>query len=76
MDGEDYTQSGIDEHTGYLDELEDAEKETDYTYYQDFFGHIRVFSEPADSVGNLVLLTDAYYRTGKDLPTRLLSRLI
>ena len=66
VDGEDYEQSDIAEHTGYLNELEAAEKETEYTYYQDFFGYIRIFSEPIDAAGDLVLLTDAYYQTGKN----------
>ena len=65
VEGEDYTESGIEENTNYYNSLVDAEKETEYTYYQDFFGHIRIFTLPANTTGELVLLTDAFFKTDR-----------
>ena len=61
VDGEDYEASGIMEHTGYQYELENALKETEYTYYMDWFGYIRAYSLPVNVDGDLTLLTDAWY---------------
>ena len=65
VEGEDYTESGIEENTNYYNKLVDAEKETEYTYYQDFFGHIRIFTLPASTTGELVLLTDGFFKTDR-----------
>jgi len=63
VDGEDYDQTEIDvvEGLDYYYELEAARKETEYTYYQDFFGNIGLFGRDKADAGELVLLTDAYY---------------
>ena len=65
VDGTDYEASGIMEHTGYLWDLEDADKKTEYTYFQDFFGYIRAYALPAGATGSLVLLTDGYYENNR-----------
>jgi len=67
--GEDYAQSdinyaSIDEY--YYGDLEEAEKKTEYTYYQDFFGNIRIYTVDKSDSGDLVLLTDAYYETNRN----------
>ena len=66
--GEDYPQSDIDYASideVYFGDLEDAAKKTEYTYYQDFFGNIRIFTRSKADSGDLVLLTDAFYATGR-----------
>ncbi len=68
--GEDYPQSEIGGDTvmgnaGYFTKVVNAQKNTEYTYYQDFFGNIRAFEVPANAARDLVLLTNAYYRTGR-----------
>ena len=69
VEGEDYPQSDIEYATianAFYGNLEDALKDTEYTYYLDFFGNIRVFSEDVVDAGDLVLLTDAYYETNRN----------
>ena len=66
VEGEDYEASGIEEHTGYLWELESAKKKTDYVYFQDWFGYIRAYAVPGSAAGELVLLTDAYFETNRN----------
>ncbi len=67
VDGEDYGQSGIDYTAlGYKLEIKNAERKTDYVFYQDHFGYIRFFAEPVGADGELVLLTNAYYQTGRE----------
>ena len=61
VEGEDYEASGILEHTGYEYDLENANKKTEYTYFQDFFGFIRAYALPAGATGKLALLTDAFF---------------
>ena len=66
--GEDYAQSDIDYASideYYFGDLEDAAKKTEYTYYQDFFGNVRIFTRSKADSGDLVLLTDAFYATGR-----------
>jgi hypothetical protein len=65
VDGKDYEGSGIEEHTGLLSDLNSAAKNTSYTYYKDWFGYIRAFAVPAADANSLVLLTDAYFQTGR-----------
>jgi hypothetical protein len=65
VEGEDYEESGIEEHTGLNYLLQDAEKKTEYTYYKDWFGYIRAYALPADAAGSLVLLTDGFFQTGR-----------
>jgi len=68
VDEADYDQSDIafDTTLDYFSELELADKDIEYTYYKDFFNHIRLFGEEVVEGGNLVLLTDAYYQTGRN----------
>ena len=66
--GEDYPQSDIDYASideYYFGVLEDAAKKTEYTYYQDFFGNVRIFTRSKADSGDLVLLTDAFYASGR-----------
>ena len=68
VDGEDYAQSDINYASiadDYFGDLEDAAKKTEYTYYQDFFGHIRIYTRSKADSGELALLTDAYYETNR-----------
>jgi len=69
IEGEDYQESDICEHTGYFNVVEDAKKKTNYVWFQDFFGYIRAYAIPPAEIGNdFVLLNDAYYeeaRSGK-----------
>jgi hypothetical protein len=68
VDGEEYGQSGIEEYTGYEYLIANAQKKTEYTFYQDYFDYIRVFAYP-DSDASYALLTDGWYnvtKTGKE----------
>ena len=69
VEGEDYAQSDIKYASianDYFGDLENAAKKTEYTYYQDFFGHIRIYTRSKADSGELVLLTDAYYETNRN----------
>jgi len=66
VEGEDYVESDIKNESGYPEELENALRKTEYTYYQDFFNHIRIYVKPVAAAGDLVLLTDAYYETNRN----------
>ena len=61
VEGEEYGQSGIGNVTSYVELIAYAEKKTDYTFYQDFFGYIRAFAYPTDAEGQYLLLTDGWY---------------
>ncbi|MCI8539829.1 MAG: hypothetical protein HFF18_14425 [Oscillospiraceae bacterium] len=62
VEGTEYEQSEILEYTEYQNRIADAEKDVNYTYYQDHFGYIRVFAYPPEAEGNYVLLTDGWFR--------------
>ncbi|MBQ3533774.1 MAG: hypothetical protein IJA56_01270, partial [Clostridia bacterium] len=70
VDGEDYDETEIALSTtikaDYNTELEYALKETEYTYYLDFFGNIGAYSLDEADAGEFVLLTDAYYETNRN----------
>ena len=67
VDGEDYVESDIayDNKLDYYAEVELAKKDTEYVFYKDFFGNIRLFGREVSDNGDLVLLTDAYYETNR-----------
>ena len=65
VEGVDYIESDVDNETGYPDELENVKRKTEYTFYQDFFGNIRIYVLPTEAANDLVLLTDAYYETNR-----------
>jgi len=66
IEGEDYEESDICEHTGYFNVIETAKKETNYVWFQDFFGYIRAYAIPAGEMGNdFVLLNDAYFEEAR-----------
>ena len=56
-----YGQSAIDDLTDYENDISDAEKKTEYTFYQDHFGYIRIFAYPAEIEDNYLLLTKGRY---------------
>ena len=68
VDDADYDQSDIAFNTSldYFSDLELANKDIEYTYYKDFFNHIRLYGRDKADNGDLVLLTDAYYQTGRN----------
>lgn len=61
VDGVEYGQSDISNQTDYQEEISNAEKKTEYTFYLDHFGYIRIFAYPAAAEGNYLLLTDGWY---------------
>jgi len=66
IEGEDYQESDICEHTGYFNVIETAKKKTNYVWFQDFFGYIRAYAIPAGEMGNdFVLLNDAYFEEAR-----------
>ena len=69
VNGKDYPQSDIEVSSiqdMYLSNLEDAKKSTEYTFYLDFFGNIRIYEKAPVEEEQLVLLTDAYYETNRN----------
>ena len=70
VEGEDYGESGIyvsdDFKAEYWTVIEDADRKTNYIFYQDMFGYIRAYAEPTGGDKEIVLLTDAYYEVNRD----------
>jgi len=70
VEGEDYGESDIyvtDEFKAdYWTVIEDADRKTNYIFYQDHFGYIRAYAEPTGGDKDIVLLTDAYYEVNRD----------
>ena len=65
VEGVDYYQSEVANKTGYPDELENVKRKTEYTFYQDFFGNIRIYVLPTEGAKDFVLLTDGYYEENR-----------
>ncbi len=62
-DGETYTWSGIEkEAKQFFTEILDADVGTNYVFYKDHFGYIRMFTTPN---GDLVLVTDGFFASDK-----------
>ena len=62
-EGETYTWSGIEkEAKQFFTEILDADVGTNYVFYKDHFGYIRMFTTPN---GDLVLVTDGFFASDK-----------
>ena len=66
-DGDEYTQSGVCEHT-YWDEIahgvKNLEGDVNYDLYLDKYGYLAAFTESTNNAG-FVLITDGFYQSGR-----------
>ena len=67
VDGDEYVESGVHEHT-FWDEIisgvRNLEGDVNYDLYLDRFGYLAAFTESDNNAG-FVLLTDGYFETGR-----------